>query len=82
MILGFVAVVLIAGMILFVSSTQSLAIVDSNGNTPSAIGNATDGLVTNVTSVGGTATGYLVLIIAAVVIIAGVGMVYLYGKRF
>ena len=81
-IFGFVAIILIAGMIVFVSSSQSLQVVDDFGNTTSATGNATNDYVTTVTVVGGTTTGYLALVLAALGICAGVGMLYLYGKRY
>jgi hypothetical protein len=79
-ILGFVAMALIAGMIVFIGATQSVQVVDSYGNTTNSVGNATNGLVSNVTSVGGLSSGYLVLIIMALGFIAAVGMLLLYSK--
>lgn len=79
-LIGFMAVCLITGMIIYVGATQSTQVVDSQGNTSTATGNATGELLGNVTAVGGTASGYLVLILAALGIIAGVGIVVLYSK--
>lgn len=80
MLFGFAAIVLVAGMIVFVGASQSTQVVDSNGNTSTAQGNATSGLVGNITAVGGTATGYTVLIIAALCIIVALGFVVVYSK--
>ena len=79
-ILGFVAMALIAGMIMFIGATQSVQVVDSYGNTTDATGNATNALVSNVTSVGGLSSGYLVLILMALGFIAALGMLLLYSK--
>jgi hypothetical protein len=81
LIFGFVAVALIAGMIVFVSSTQSLEVVDSYGNVSSERANTTTNMAIGVTAVGGTATGYLVLVIAALGICGGVAFLYLYSRK-
>ena len=81
LIMGFVAIALVAGMIVFVSSTQSLEVIDTNGNASSATVNATDALVTNVTAVGGTTTGYLAMVIACIALITGVMFLYAYSRR-
>lgn len=80
-IIGFVMVALIAGMIVFVSATQSISVVDSSGATYSATANSTNNLVSNVTAVGGTTTGYLVLILAALGLIAGVAILAVYSRK-
>lgn len=80
LILGFMGIALIAGMIMFIGATQSVTVTDSYGNVSGAAGNSTDLIVQNVTNIGGRTTGYLVLVIAALVIIGGVAMLALYGK--
>lgn len=81
LILGFVAVALIAGMIVFVSSTQSLEVVDSYGNTSSQVANTTTNMTIGATAVGGMGVGYLVLIIAALGLCAGVMILYAYSRK-
>ena len=79
-IMGFIAIAFIATMMVFVSSTQSIEIVDYNGNTTDAVGNATNLMVTNVTSAGGAGVGGLVLVLAVLGVCAGVMMLYMYSK--
>jgi len=81
LLIGFVGVILVAGMIVFIGSTQSLAITDSNGDVGTATMNSTDALVTNVTAVAGASTGYLALAIAGMVIIAGIAILLVYSKK-
>lgn len=80
-LIGFVAMAMIAGMIVFIGATQSVQVVDSYGNTTDSIGNATNGLVSNVTSVGGLSSGYLVLVLMALGFIAAIGLLLVYSKR-
>jgi len=80
LIFGFVAIALLAGMFIFIGATQSITVVDSYGNTSTAAGNATDMVVTNVTAVGSAGTGYLVLVLAALGLIAGVAVLVAYGR--
>ena len=79
-LIGFMAICLITGMIVFVGATQSTQVVDSQGATSTATGNDTGAMLSNVTAVGGTASGFLILIIAALGVIAAVGLLVLYGK--
>jgi len=81
-IFGFVAMALIAGGVVFMAATTSTPISDTYGGTYSATANTTNGMLSNVTSVGSASTGYAVLIIAALGICAGVAMLYLYSKRY
>lgn len=80
LLIAFAAVALVAGMIVFVGATQSTQVIDSQGNTSTAAGNATNLIVQNVTAVGGTSTGLVLFVIAALVVIAGVGLLVMYGK--
>jgi type IV secretory pathway VirB2 component (pilin) len=81
-IFGFVAMALVAGAVVFMAATTSTPISDTYGGTYGESANTTNGMLSNVTSVGSASTGYAVLIIAALGMCAGIGMLYLYGKRY
>lgn len=79
-VFGFIGFVLIAGMIVFVGSTQSLAVVDDNGAAGTAAQNLTDAIVGNVTSVGGASAGYLALLIVCLAFIAANMILVAYSR--
>ena len=81
LLIGFFMVALVAGGVLFVAASNTATPVDTYGGTYGSQANNTNLVVSNVTAVGSTGAGYLVLIVAALVICAGVAFMVVYSKR-